>query len=140
VPEPRLLHPLALDVKCPACGAGLRFIRVRRYGDLYQCSGGPCKRQVLHYRNKGTKACGYAPAYGSGKYGAWTACGDKPRAEGGVRGRGLWQQPGNNACRLAPSTGVCFSGLPSAARLPEAASSYRDGGWSPPKKPAQEEH
>ena len=82
MPEPMRLHPLAPDVKCPACGAALAFIRVRRYGDLYQCSGGPCRRQVLHYRNKGTKACGYAPAYGSGEFGAWTACGNKPRAEG----------------------------------------------------------
>jgi hypothetical protein len=75
-----LLHPLALDVRCPYCGAGLTFLRVRRYGDLYQCSDGPCRREVLHYWNKGTKACGYALAYGSGVFGAWTACGAKPAA------------------------------------------------------------
>jgi ssDNA-binding Zn-finger/Zn-ribbon topoisomerase 1 len=75
-------HPLASDVKCPACGAGLTFLRVRRYGDLYQCSDGPCRREVLHYRSKGTKACGYALAYGSGLFGAWTAC-DVPAAEKG---------------------------------------------------------
>jgi hypothetical protein len=56
-----LLHPLAPGVKCPAWGAGgLMFIRVRKYGDLYQCaSGGPCKREVLHYYvRKETKTCG----------------------------------------------------------------------------------
>jgi hypothetical protein len=80
------LHPLAPEVRCPGCGAGLTFIRVRKFGDLYQCA---CKRQVMHYRNKETKACGYAPVYSSGVFGVWTACGDKPRAEGGVRGGGL---------------------------------------------------
>ena len=75
-----LFHPLAPDVKCPACGAALTFIRVRGgYGDLYQCSGGPCRREVLHYRNKGTRACGYALAYRSGVFGPWTAC-DVPGA------------------------------------------------------------
>ena len=86
MPEPMLLHPLAPDVKCPACGAALAFIRVRRYGDLYQCSDGPCRREVLHYRSKGTKACGYALAYGSGQFGAWTACGREAGGEGGVIG------------------------------------------------------
>ena len=86
MPElPRLLHPLAPDVRCLACGAGLTFIRVRIFGDLYQCaSGGPCKRQVMHYRHKETQTCGYAPVYSSGVFGVWTwtACSDKPRAEG----------------------------------------------------------
>jgi hypothetical protein len=59
---------------------------VRGDRDLYQCAFRLCQRQVMHYRNKETKACGYAPVYGSGEFGAWTACGDKPRAEGGVRG------------------------------------------------------
>jgi hypothetical protein len=72
-----LLHPLAPEVKCPACGAGLTFVRVRRYGDLYQCaSGGPCKREVLHYVRKEPKACGYAPVNNYGRFGVWTACGE----------------------------------------------------------------
>jgi hypothetical protein len=79
VPErPMRFHPLAPDVKCPACGAGFTFIRVRRYGDLYQCaSGGPCKREVLHYYvRKETKACGYAVVNNDGRFGVWTACGE----------------------------------------------------------------
>ena len=76
-----LLHPLAPDVKCPACGAGLTFVRVRGYGDLYQCaSGGPCKCQILHYRSKEAKACGYAVVYKYGAIGEWTAC-DMPAAK-----------------------------------------------------------
>ena len=82
MPEPMLLHPLAPDVKCPACGAAIAFIRVRRYGDLYQCSDGPCRREVLHYRSKGSKVCGYALAYGSGLFGAWTACGERSPGKG----------------------------------------------------------
>jgi hypothetical protein len=31
-------HLLAPNVKCPSCGGGLTFIRVRGYGDLYQCA------------------------------------------------------------------------------------------------------
>ena len=82
-----LFHPLAPDVRCPTCGAGLTFVRVRGHRDLYQCaSGGPCKRQVMHYLHKETDTCGYAPVYSSGAFGAWTACGAKPCAEGGVRG------------------------------------------------------
>jgi hypothetical protein len=54
------LHPLAPNVKCPACGADLTFIRVRAgYGDLYQC--GQCKHQVMHYVSKVPNTCGYAP-------------------------------------------------------------------------------
>jgi hypothetical protein len=57
-------HPLALDVKCPACSADLTFVRVRGYGDLYQCaSGGPCRGQVMHYQRKESKICGYAAIY-----------------------------------------------------------------------------
>ena len=52
-----LLHPLPPGVKCPACGGGLTFIRVRVFGDLYQCK---CKHQVMHYLNTDTKTCGYA--------------------------------------------------------------------------------
>ena len=38
---PMRFHPLASDVKCPACGADLTFVRVRGgYGDLYQCASG----------------------------------------------------------------------------------------------------
>jgi hypothetical protein len=73
VPErPMRLHPLAAEVRCPGCGAGLTFIRVRKFGDLYQCA---CNRQLLHNRKKETKACGYAPIYSSGAFGVWTACG-----------------------------------------------------------------
>ena len=80
MPEPPMrLHPLSPDVKCPACGAGLTFVRVRGYRDLYQCA---CKRQVMHYRNKETKACGYASVSKYGVFGAWTAC-NVPAAEKG---------------------------------------------------------
>ena len=34
------LHPLAPDVKCPACGAGLVFVRRRLLADLYECASG----------------------------------------------------------------------------------------------------
>ena len=68
-------HLLAPDVKCPSCGGHLTFIRVRGYGDLYQCaSGGPCRGQVMHYQSKASKACGYAPITHLGTFGAWTAC------------------------------------------------------------------
>ena len=52
MPErPMRLHPLSSDVKCPACGADLRFVRVRLLADLYECTSS-CKRQVLHYWTK----------------------------------------------------------------------------------------
>jgi hypothetical protein len=80
VPDlPMRLYALAPEVKCPGCGADLTFIRVRKFGDLYQCS---CNRQVLHYRKKETKACGYAPIYSSGAFGVWTACGDRHEEKG----------------------------------------------------------
>jgi hypothetical protein len=71
------LHALASDVKCPVCGDGLTFIRVRKFGDLYQCK---CRRQVIHYVSKGTKTCGYAVMYTFGTFGEWTAC-DMPAAK-----------------------------------------------------------
>ena len=79
MPElPMLLHPLAPGVQCPTCGrAALTFVRVRWHRDLYQCA---CKRQVMHYRNKETKACGYASVSNYGVFGAWTAC-DVPAAK-----------------------------------------------------------
>ena len=78
------LHPLAPEVRCPNCGAGLVFVRVRLPGDLYECaSGGPCKCRVLHYRDRTTKTCGYAALYtygalGVGPFGKWTACAGIP--------------------------------------------------------------
>lgn len=83
MPElPMRFHALAPKVKCPACGAGLTFIRVRGYGDLYQCaSGGPCKCRVMHSQNKAAKACGCAVLiFSYGTLGKWTACGERPRA------------------------------------------------------------
>jgi hypothetical protein len=80
MPESMLLHPLAPAVKCPACGAALAFTRVRRYGDLYQCSGGPCRCHVMHCRKKATKICGWALIYNHGSFGVWVACG-VPAAE-----------------------------------------------------------
>jgi hypothetical protein len=72
-----LLHPLPPGVKCPACGAGLTFVRVKGYGDLYQCgSGGLCKCAIFHFQNKGTRACGYVAIYSYGPMGEWTACGE----------------------------------------------------------------
>ena len=76
-----LLHPLAPEVKCPTCGAGLTFVRVRRFGDLYQCTSGVCKRPVMHDRNKETQTCGYAAIYNTGVFGVWTACGESPAAK-----------------------------------------------------------
>ena len=88
MPEvPMRLYPLAPEVRCPNCGSGLAFVQVRGYRDLYQCaSGGPCKCQVMHYRNSATKACGYAVLYGYGAFGArefgvWTACGETAAKE-----------------------------------------------------------
>ena len=67
-------HPLSPDVKCPTCGADLTFVRVRQFGDLYQCASDGCWCQVVHYRNKTTNACGYAVVYVQGWFGAWTEC------------------------------------------------------------------
>ena len=76
------LHPLAPGVKCPACGAGLTFIRVRGYRDLYQCAaGGPCECRVVHYWSKTTQTCGYSVIYGLGGLGKWTECGERPAAK-----------------------------------------------------------
>jgi hypothetical protein len=69
-------HPLAPGVKCPACGAGLTFIRVRGYRDLYQCASGACRRHVMHYRRRATETCGYSALSPSGAFGVWTACGE----------------------------------------------------------------
>ena len=75
MPElPMRFHLLAPDVKCPACGAGLTFVRVRAYRDLYVCASSVCKRQVMHYRNKETQTCGYATITPWGGFGKWTAC------------------------------------------------------------------
>jgi hypothetical protein len=84
VPDlPMRYHLLAADVKCPACGACLAFVRVRGFGDLYQCvTGTPCRCQVMHYKNKATKTCGYSILYAWGSYGVWTACDQKPAAKG----------------------------------------------------------
>jgi hypothetical protein len=81
-----LLHPLAPDVKCPACGGAFTFVRVRGgYGDVYQCaSGGRCKCHILHYRSKEAKACGYAVVQRYGGIGEWTAC-EKLAAKGGKK-------------------------------------------------------
>jgi hypothetical protein len=76
------LHPLAPGIKCPNCGAGFMFVRARAQGDMYQCaSGGPCRCHVMHYRDKITRACGYAVIYNYGEFGKWTAC-DMPAAKG----------------------------------------------------------
>ena len=76
------LHPLAPDVKCPTCGrTGLTFVRVRIFGDLYECaSGGPCECRVVHYWNKTTKRCGYSVIYGLGRLEKWTECVERPAA------------------------------------------------------------
>jgi hypothetical protein len=57
-------HPLAPEVKCSACGGDLMFVRVRMYGDLYQCVSDPCRRQVMHYKRKDSKTCGFAALSG----------------------------------------------------------------------------
>jgi hypothetical protein len=74
---PMRYHLLAPEVKCPACGAGLTFIRSRTNGDLYRCaSGGLCKCYVIHYRKPLTKICGYSILHSYGVFGKWTACGE----------------------------------------------------------------
>ena len=77
---PMRYHLLGPEAKCPACGAGLTFIRVRGTGDLYHCASGLCKCQVMHYGNKKDKTCRFAAIYKSGVYGEWTAC-EKPAAK-----------------------------------------------------------
>jgi len=68
-------HLLAPDVRCPSCGAALTFVRIRRFADLYSCtSGDRCRCQVLHYRSKKTRACGYSTLSASGAFGVWNAC------------------------------------------------------------------
>jgi hypothetical protein len=69
-------HLLAPEVRCPNCSAGLKFLRVRGGRDLYQCTSGVCKRQVMHYRNNETQTCGYASVFRTGVFGKWTACGE----------------------------------------------------------------
>jgi hypothetical protein len=82
VPEfPMRFHLLAPDVKCSACGGDLVFVRVRGYGDLYQCVSDPCRRQVMHYQRKDSKTCGYATLSRNGTFGVWIAC-DMPAAKG----------------------------------------------------------
>jgi hypothetical protein len=70
------------DVKCPACSADLTFIRVRGYGDLYQCVSDPYRRQVMHYKGRTARLCGYAALSRNGAFGEWTAC-DMPAAKVG---------------------------------------------------------
>src|ERR1039457_634164 len=79
---PMRYHLLTPDVRCPACGAGLTFARVRVWADLYQCASGghPCRCQVIHYRNKETKTCGYS-VLNYGSFGVWRACGEEPAAK-----------------------------------------------------------
>jgi len=76
MPESRmLLHSLPHEVKCPACGGGLTFVRVRQYGDLYYCAtGASCRCVVFHFRHKETRACGWAIVTNYGTFGTWTAC------------------------------------------------------------------
>jgi ssDNA-binding Zn-finger/Zn-ribbon topoisomerase 1 len=77
-------HLLSPDVKCPACGADLIFVRVRQFGDLYQCTyAGRCRCQVMHYRNKATKTCGWALISAHGGLGEWTTCGETRVVKGG---------------------------------------------------------
>jgi hypothetical protein len=79
---PMRFHPLTSDVKCPACGADITFVRVRRgYGDLYQCVSGPCRCEIIHYRSKETHTCGYAAISRNGAREAWTACGETAAKE-----------------------------------------------------------
>jgi hypothetical protein len=69
------VHPLSPDVKCPVCGRGLVFVRVRVYGGLYRCAHGlqACRGAVVHYRMNGKTACGWAPSLDMGRAG-WTEC------------------------------------------------------------------
>jgi hypothetical protein len=75
-------HALPPNMKCPRCGAGLTFVRVRTFGDLYQCaSGAPCRGQIMHYQRKERKICGYAAITSYGSFGEWNAY-DMPAAKG----------------------------------------------------------
>ena len=84
MPEPMRFHALAPDVRCPACGrAGLIFMRVRSYRDLYRCAAtGLCECRVIHYWDKATKTCGYSVIYGSVALGKWNTCCERPAAKG----------------------------------------------------------
>jgi hypothetical protein len=67
-------HPLPPDAKCPRCGAGLVFVRVRGGGDLYRCaSGGACRCDVFHYRSAGGQACGCSVVTYA-ELGRWVPC------------------------------------------------------------------
>ena len=75
-------HPLALDVKCPACSADLTFVRVRGYGDLYQCaSGGPCRARSCTTKGRKARFAATLPFTHLGSFGDWTAC-DMAAAKG----------------------------------------------------------
>jgi hypothetical protein len=76
MPEPSMrLHPLPPNVRCPRCGAGIAFTRVRTFADLYTCtSGDRCRCQILHFRSQKTKGCGYCTLSTGGAFGAWTVC------------------------------------------------------------------
>ena len=64
------LHPLPAETKCPVCGVGLTFIRVRAFGDLYHCgSGGSCRCAVLHYKRQGSRECGKALLHSDERFG-----------------------------------------------------------------------
>jgi hypothetical protein len=76
---------LSSAVKCPVCGGGLLFIRVRKFGDLYHCIRGAkvCPGVVLHYRRAGTTQCGWARLFDTGRPDEWIRCSEyaEPRGD-----------------------------------------------------------
>jgi hypothetical protein len=112
---PTRFHPLAPDIQCPTCRAGLKFVRVRGGRDLYQCTFRVCQRQFLHYRNNETQTCGYAPVYSTGVLGKWTACGETAARGGDELGAApdtTLVETANRAGLRAPSTATVRRGRP----------------------------
>jgi hypothetical protein len=78
------LHPLSPEVKCPMCGGVLVYVRLRRFGDLYQCFriAKGCRGAVMHYRKGRTTRCGWAQPFDIGLPERWTECADQPAPKG----------------------------------------------------------
>lgn len=72
-------HALPPEVKCPSCGGALAYIRVRKFGDLYQCARGAkaCPGAVLHYCKAGTTRCGWTRVLEAKFPDRWIECADQ---------------------------------------------------------------
>jgi ssDNA-binding Zn-finger/Zn-ribbon topoisomerase 1 len=68
------LHALPQGTKCPYCGtASLVFVRHKRQGDIYRCTGAtPCRGHSLHHRRN--RAAGGVSAESTIGALNWTEC------------------------------------------------------------------